>query len=141
MSLRITTGSCVSKSMPSLSTFICRIVCAPPREDGPFAAHFCGSYRMARGAAGFPTLLLLRLRVTPEAFYQPQFRALAGQIEGTIVTIVAAFLIWRIAVALTDRFFARRFVSHYLPRVATFCTLMKSLTGIIIVVIGGLELL
>jgi len=79
--------------------------------------------------------------VTLAAFDQSDVRALAGHFEGTAVTIAAAFLVWRIALALIDRFFARRFVSRLMPRVATFCTLAKSMVGILIMLAGTLELL
>ena len=57
------------------------------------------------------------------------------------MTLVAAFLFWRIALAVIDRFFTRHFVSRFMPRVATFCTLAKSIVGLLIVVAGTLELL
>lgn len=58
-----------------------------------------------------------------------------------MITLIAAILVWRIALALIDRFFARRFVSSFVPRVATFCTLAKSIIGLVIIVGGLLELL
>jgi moderate conductance mechanosensitive channel len=79
--------------------------------------------------------------VTTAAFDQPDVRALAGHFEATVVTLVAAFLLWRIALAVIDRFFARRFVSRYMPRVATFSTLAKSIVGLVILAAGTLELL
>ena len=79
--------------------------------------------------------------MTPDALSQPDVRVLAGHVEATVITIVAAFVLWRIALALIDRFFARRFVSRYMPRVATFCTLSKSVVGLLIILAGSLELL
>ena len=75
------------------------------------------------------------------ALTQTDVRVLALHLEGTVIALAVAFLVWRIAIALTDRFFARRFVSNYLPRVATFCTLAKSLIGLLVIVIVVLELL
>jgi small-conductance mechanosensitive channel len=91
--------------------------------------------------AGFRAAILLRLRVTPTAFDQPDVRALAAHLEGTVITLVAAIITWRIKLALIDRFYARRFVSRYMPRVATFATLSKSVVGLLIIVAGFLELL
>jgi small-conductance mechanosensitive channel len=77
----------------------------------------------------------------PTAFDQAGVRALAGHIEATAIAIVAAFALWRIVLAIIDRFFARRFVSRFVPRVTTFAALSKSVSGLIILVIAGLELL
>ncbi len=74
-------------------------------------------------------------------FAQTDYRVLAGHLEATAIALAIAFVVWRIAIALTDRFFARRFVSRYLPRVATFCTLSKSMIGLVIIVLAVLELL
>jgi small-conductance mechanosensitive channel len=79
--------------------------------------------------------------VTLAGLDQPDVRALVGQFEATLVTLAAAFVLWRIALLIIDRFYARRFVSRFMPRVATFCTLSKSIVGLVIIVVGMLELL
>jgi len=75
------------------------------------------------------------------AYAQAAVRALAGHLEATVIALAIAFVVWRIAIVLTDRFYARRFVSRYLPRVATFCTLSKSVIGLLIILVTILELL
>lgn len=71
----------------------------------------------------------------------PDVRALAGHVEATIIALLIAIVVWRVVNALIDRFYERRFMSAHLPRVATFCTLSKSIIGLLVVVIGSLTLL
>jgi small-conductance mechanosensitive channel len=66
---------------------------------------------------------------------------LLGRFEGTLIVLAAAFVVWRICVALIDQIYARRFVSHHVPRVATFCTLSKSIAGFLVLVVTSLTLL
>jgi moderate conductance mechanosensitive channel len=66
---------------------------------------------------------------------------LLGRFEGTAIVLAVAFVVWRISVAVIDQIFARRFVSHHVPRVATFCTLAKSTAGCILLVVSVLTLL
>ena len=94
-----------------------------------------------RCGAGFPIAVLLRFRVTLTSFDRPDVRALAGHVEATALTIVVAFALWWIAIAIIDRFYERRFASKLSPRVATFYSLSKSVVGITILVVGALELL
>ena len=72
---------------------------------------------------------------------RPDVRALAGHVEATIIALLIAVVVWRVINALIDRFYQRRFISAQLPRVATFCTLSKSIVGLLVVVIGSLTLL
>jgi len=69
------------------------------------------------------------------------FRALVGHLEATIVALALAIVVWRVALAVVDRVFARRFISTHLPRVATFSTLSKSVVGLLVLVAGALALL
>jgi len=71
----------------------------------------------------------------------PDVSALAGHVEATIIALVVAIVVWRVVNALIDRFYQRRFISSHLPRVATFCTLSKSIVGLLVVIIAGLTLL
>ena len=71
----------------------------------------------------------------------PDVGALAGHVEATIIALVVAIVVWRVVNALIDRFYQRRFISSQLPRVATFCTLSKSIVGLLVVIIAGLTLL
>jgi small-conductance mechanosensitive channel len=79
--------------------------------------------------------------VIPSSFNQTDVRALAGHVEATVLTVLIALLVWRLGIAAIDRFYARRFVSRFIPRVSTFCTLSKSTMGLIVLVIAALELL
>lgn len=79
--------------------------------------------------------------MTPTALDQPDVRALIGHIEATAVTLVAAIVLWSLSLAAVNRFFARRFVSKFIPRVATFFTLTRSLIGAVVVAIAVLVLL
>ena len=59
----------------------------------------------------------------------------------TLVATVVAFFMWRLAYAIIDRFYGRRFVSRFIPRVATFSQLSKSITSFVILVALALVLL
>ena len=72
---------------------------------------------------------------------RPDVRALAGHIEATVIALLVAIVVWRVAIALIDRFYERRFISSHMPRIATFLTLSKSIVGLIVVVAGTLTLL
>ncbi|MBC5826460.1 MAG: mechanosensitive ion channel family protein [Candidatus Eremiobacteraeota bacterium] len=65
----------------------------------------------------------------------------AGHLAITIVASIGAFLAWRLAVATIDRFFARRFISRLIPRVATFSSLAKSIAAVVVVAALALLLL
>jgi len=91
--------------------------------------------------AGFRRALLLRFRVITQPLDRPDVRALAGHVEATIIAVLAAVVVWRISIAFIDRFYKRRFISAHLPRIATFCTLSKSIVGLIVVVAAVLSLL
>ena len=54
-------------------------------------------------------------------------------IESAIALVVAA-LLWRLAYAAVDRFFGRRFVSRFVPRVATFSRFTKSLITLLVAI-------
>lgn len=68
-------------------------------------------------------------------------RELAGRLEATALTLVAAFVLWRTSLFVIARFFARRFVAHFMPRVATFSALSKSVCGFLILLAAVLEML
>ena len=68
-------------------------------------------------------------------------RALGGHVEATVIALVVAIVVWRGFILFIDRFFARRFVSMHLPRVLTFCTLSKSIVGLVVIVVLVLTLL
>ena len=59
----------------------------------------------------------------------------------SLIAVVIAFLAWRLSDAFVTRFFARRFVSRFIPRVATYASLTKSVLGVIIAYILILTLL
>ncbi len=50
----------------------------------------------------------------------------------SLFAFVIAFIIWRVIDAGITRFFARRFVSKFIPRVATYASLTKSLSTVVI---------
>ena len=59
----------------------------------------------------------------------------------SIIVIVVAFLLWRLIDAAITRFFARRFVGRFIPRVPTYASLAKSLTWVIVLFVTILTLL
>jgi len=59
----------------------------------------------------------------------------------SIIAIVVAFLIWRLIDAGITRFFARRFIGRFIPRVPTYASLAKSLTWVIVLFVVILVLL
>jgi moderate conductance mechanosensitive channel len=63
------------------------------------------------------------------------------EIVSTAAALVLAILAWRIVYALIDRFYGRRFVSRFIPRVNTFSQLSKSITSFVIFVALVLVLL
>ena len=50
----------------------------------------------------------------------------------TLAALIIALVIWRLCDAAITRFFARRFMSHFIPRVATYASLSKSLVSLVI---------
>lgn len=72
---------------------------------------------------------------------QTDVRALGGHVEATVIALFVAIVVWRGVLFLIDRFFARRFLSMHMPRVATFCTLSKSIIGLVVIVASVLTLL
>jgi small-conductance mechanosensitive channel len=50
----------------------------------------------------------------------------------TLAALIIAFIVWRLCDAGITRFFARRFMSHFIPRVATYASLSKSLVSLVI---------
>lgn len=59
----------------------------------------------------------------------------------TLVAVAIAFVVWRLSDASITRFFARRFVSRFIPRVGTYASLSKSIVGVLIAYILILTLL
>jgi len=72
--------------------------------------------------------------VTFASLTPAQFHDLLNHVYATAIAIVAAFLLWRLGVAVVDRFFARRFVARYIPRVATYANLVKSILRAVVLV-------
>lgn len=50
------------------------------------------------------------------------------------VAVAVAFVVWRLVVAIVDRFFARKFAARFIPRAATFGSLFKSTTAAVVLV-------
>lgn len=59
----------------------------------------------------------------------------------SLVTILLAIVVWRLADAGITKFYARRFVSRFIPRVPTYASLTKKLAGAFILLFLALELL
>jgi len=59
----------------------------------------------------------------------------------SVITIVVAFLLWRLSIAGITKFYARRFVSHFIPRVPTYAGITKSMVGALILIAAVIELL
>jgi small-conductance mechanosensitive channel len=57
------------------------------------------------------------------------------------LAILLAFVVWRLAEAGITKFYARRFVSRFIPRVPTYASLTKKLTSALIFFALALELL
>ena len=71
-----------------------------------------------------------------------QFQLIVGNpIVKSGITILVAIILWRLLIAAITRFYARRFVSRFIPRVPTYATLTKSLAGAIVLFFVILELL
>jgi moderate conductance mechanosensitive channel len=95
----------------------------------------CGSYRSNRSARG----------PLHDGVKAPSVEHVAT-IFGTrwmqsIIAIVVAFLLWRLIDAAITRFFARRFIGRFIPRVPTYASLAKSLTWVIVLFVLILTLL
>lgn len=59
----------------------------------------------------------------------------------SLITIVVALLLWRLSIAGITKFYARRFVSRFIPRVPTYASITKSIVGAFLLVIAVIELL
>lgn len=59
----------------------------------------------------------------------------------TALALAVGFIVWRLVLAAVTKFYARRFVSRFIPRVSTYSSLTKSLVGAVILVAVILELL
>lgn len=65
----------------------------------------------------------------------------AEQWVTSAVALLLALLVWRLLTAGVERFYARRFVSRFIPRVSTYRSLSKSLLGALILYLLVVELL
>lgn len=59
----------------------------------------------------------------------------------SLVAILLALIVWRLAEAGITKFYARRFVSRFIPRVPTYATITKKLSSALIFFLLALELL
>jgi small-conductance mechanosensitive channel len=59
----------------------------------------------------------------------------------TAIALVVALVLWRLVDAAVTRFYARRFVTRFIPRVSTYTGVTKSLSGVIIFFVLTLEIL
>jgi len=66
---------------------------------------------------------------------------LGAQWVQSLITIVIAFLLLRLSIAGITKFYARRFVSRFIPRVPTYASITKSIVGALIWVAAIIELL
>jgi len=71
----------------------------------------------------------------------PAMIAHAAQWITSAIALALAFIVWRLIVAAIERFYARRFVSRIIPRISTYKSLTRSLAGVLIFYIIGIELL
>ncbi|MDQ6767862.1 MAG: mechanosensitive ion channel family protein [Candidatus Eremiobacteraeota bacterium] len=82
------------------------------------------------------------MRYEVKAATVEQFKLIvATQWLQSIITIVVAVVLWRLSVAGITKFYARRFVSRFIPRVPTYTSLTKSIVGALIFFFLILELL
>jgi small-conductance mechanosensitive channel len=59
----------------------------------------------------------------------------------TLAALLIAFVVWRLFDAAITRFYARRFLSRFIPRVSTYVGVTKSIVGLIIFFALVLEIL
>jgi moderate conductance mechanosensitive channel len=59
----------------------------------------------------------------------------------TGIAILVAFIAWRLIDAVITRFYARRFVSRFIPRVSTYTGVTKSAAGLLIFIVIVLTIL
>ncbi|MDQ6781004.1 MAG: mechanosensitive ion channel family protein [Candidatus Eremiobacteraeota bacterium] len=71
----------------------------------------------------------------------PAFFEHGEQWVASAIALAAAFVLWRLTIAAIDRFYARRFLSRFIPRVSTYTSLSKSLAGAVIFYLILIELL
>lgn len=86
-------------------------------------------------------MILLRFRVITTPLDPTDVRVLGGHVEATFIALAVAIVVWRGFILIIDRFYKRRFLSAHMPRVATFCTLSKSVVGLVVIVATSLTLL
>ncbi len=53
----------------------------------------------------------------------------------SLITLAVTFVLWRLAVAGIERFYARRFVSRFIPRVSTYRSLTRSVMGALVFIV------
>jgi moderate conductance mechanosensitive channel len=70
----------------------------------------------------------------------PQQHELYMHAIESAVAVVVAFIVWRLSLAIIDRFFARRFLLRH-PRSSTYVAPVKSLTGLVVFIALVLVLL
>jgi small-conductance mechanosensitive channel len=63
------------------------------------------------------------------------------QWANSVIAIVVALVIWRLSIAAITKFYARRFISRFIPRVPTYASITKSLVDFLILVVVILTLL
>ncbi|TAM76497.1 mechanosensitive ion channel [bacterium] len=112
MSLRMTTGSWVSRSMPSLSTFICRMR-AFPSASAPIPG--CRFPRREAGARPRNWCLAL----LPDLLHEHWIVA--------ALEFAAALLAGRLGAVLIRRLFGQRLAARLVPRAATIAAVASSL--------------
>jgi moderate conductance mechanosensitive channel len=66
---------------------------------------------------------------------------LGAQSVQSLITLIVAFLLWRLSIAGITKFYARRFVSRFIPRVPTYASITKSIVAALIWVAAIIELL
>lgn len=66
---------------------------------------------------------------------------LGAQSVQSLITFVVAFLLWRLSIAGITKFYARRFVSRFIPRVPTYASITKSIVAALIWIAAAIELL
>jgi len=66
---------------------------------------------------------------------------LGAQWVQSLITIVIAFLLWRLSIAGITKFYARRFVSRFIPRVPTYASIPIAFFGALIIFGCVVELL
>lgn len=82
-----------------------------------------------------PSVALLVVSPLPALFEHSE------QWVASAIALAVALVLWRLTIAAIDRFYVRRFLHRFIPRVSTYTSLSKSVAGAVIFYLIAVELL